>query len=654
MGKIGILAPDKELENRVKELFKDDYDNEEFLIDILDSKKIENQGIYLEKKGVKAIIARSGGFFHSFGKVNIPLIRLKITAIDILQAINKAITYKKRIILFLWDEIYFEKKDWMNVLKTNIKIERFKNKDEIIKKIDEYKEFKDDVVIIGGGIAFNYCKKLNIDTVFLNASKDSLYETIKYTKDLIDNLESEKYWSQVLKNILNGVHDAIIAIDNDFKIVIFNEKAKKLLKKENEVIGKKINEVFSNMNFLSEYLVNKKDSYGEVRYLNNLVLTTNTSIIEVDGKIYGALCSFQDITKLQNLEKKIRYQINKKGLIAKYNFNDMIAKDNNMINTIKKARRIGMSDFTVIIYGESGTGKEMIAQSIHNISNRRSGPFVAINCAAISENLLESELFGYEEGAFTGARKGGKPGLFEIAHKGTLFLDELNSIPLNLQGKLLRVLEEQEVMRLGSDYVIPLDVRIIAAANEELKEKVYDKTFRRDLFYRLNMLELKIPPLRDRKDDIIPLFEHLIYILNEEKNNISLSKEEKESLINYNWPGNVRELRNIVQRYLLFNEIDLNYSLDNKKLTDTKEIDDEHYVLEKNKLIFRNLEEDFANDIDIKNTKLKNIINLKEINSLVEKSIIKMLFKAGFSKNEISKILGISRTSLWNKIKKDK
>lgn len=654
MGKIGILAPDKELENRVKELFKEDYNNNEFLIDILDSKKMENQGIYLEKKGVKAIIARSGGFFHSFGKVNIPLIRLKITAIDILQAINKAIMYNKKIVLFLWDEIYFEKQDWTNILKTSIKIERFKNKDEIIKKIDKYRYIKDEVVVIGGGIAFNYCKKLNIDTVFLNASKDSLYETIKYTKDLIDNLESEKYWSQVLKNILNGVHDAIIVIDNDFKIVIFNEKAKKLLKKENEVIGKKINEVFSNMNFLSEYLTKKKDSYGEVRYLNNLVLTTNTSIIEVDGKIYGALCSFQDITKLQNLEKKIRYQINKKGLIAKYNFNDMIAKDSNMINTIKKARRIGMSDFTVIIYGESGTGKEMIAQSIHNISNRRSGPFVAINCAAISENLLESELFGYEEGAFTGARKGGKPGLFELAHKGTLFLDELNSIPLNLQGKLLRVLEEQEVMRLGSDYVIPLDVRIIAAANEELKEKVYDKTFRRDLFYRLNMLELKIPPLRNRKDDIIPLFEHLIHILNEDNNNISLSEEDKESLINYNWPGNVRELRNIVQRYLLFNEIDLNYSLDNDKLKDLKIENKELYNLKNNKDDFSSIEENFIDDMDIKNKELKNIINLKEINNLVESRIINMFFEAGFSKNEISKILGISRTSLWNKIKKDK
>jgi propionate catabolism operon transcriptional regulator len=167
-----------------------------------------------------------------------------------------------------------------------------------------------------------------------------------------------------------------------------------------------------------------------------------------------------------------------------------------MKDTVAKSISIGLTDSTVMIYGESGTGKEMITQSIHNISSRKNEPFVAINCAALTETLLESELFGYEEGAFTGARKGGKPGLFELAHGGTIFLDEINSISINLQGKLLRVLEEKEIMRIGSDRIIPLDVRIIAAANESLKAKVKDGTFRNDLFYRLNILEIHIPPLR--------------------------------------------------------------------------------------------------------------------------------------------------------------
>jgi len=241
-------------------------------------------------------------------------------------------------------------------------------------------------------------------------------------------------------------------------------------------------------------------------------MTANISLIEMDGEINGVLCTFQDITKLQSMEKKIRFELNKKGMTAKYNFSNLIAKDQIMKVTIAKAMQIGMSDSTALLYGESGTGKEMLAQSIHNISKRKDDPFVAVNCAALTESLLESELFGYEEGAFTGARKGGKPGLFELAHGGTLFLDEINSMPINLQTKLLRVLEEKEVMRIGSDYVIPLDVRILAAANENLKVKINNGSFRSDLFYRLSILELYIPPLRKRKLDIMPLFKNFISI----------------------------------------------------------------------------------------------------------------------------------------------
>jgi len=270
-----------------------------------------------------------------------------------------------------------------------------------------------------------------------------------------------------------------------------------------------------------------------------------------------------------------------------------------------------------MIYGESGTGKEMIAQSIHNISIRNDEPFVAINCAAISESLLESELFGYEEGAFTGARKGGKPGLFELAHGGTIFLDEINSVSLNLQAKLLRVLEEKEVMRIGSDYVIPLDVRIISAANEDLKRKAYEGNFRSDLFYRLNILELHIPSLRERKKDILPLFKHYLEKLSNEAVGIVIDSKIEEKLVKYSWPGNVRELRNIAQRYVIFEEIDLN-------------------------------DKEFTNKSELNNEK---VLDLKKIDHYVEEKVIEMLTNRGMSKTEIAKQLGISRTALWKKTK---
>jgi propionate catabolism operon transcriptional regulator len=300
-----------------------------------------------------------------------------------------------------------------------------------------------------------------------------------------------------------------------------------------------------------------------------------------------------------------------------------------MKDTIAKAIRIGLSDCTVMVYGESGTGKEMIAQSIHNISSRKDEPFVAINCAAISENLLESELFGYEEGAFTGARKGGKPGLFELAHRGTIFLDEMNSLSPNLQGKLLRVLEEREIMRIGSDYVIPLDVRIIAAANEGLKRKVEEGSFRNDLFYRLNILEINIPALRERKKDIVPLFKHYVKSFSKEIEVPDINNEIEEKIMSYPWKGNVRELKNIAQRYVIFNEIDL----------DEKEIISED-----------DLEEREISD-DVKNLDNDKVIDLKEINRFVEEKVIEMLSSQGMTKVEIAKKLGISRTALWKKTK---
>jgi transcriptional regulator with PAS, ATPase and Fis domain len=208
---------------------------------------------------------------------------------------------------------------------------------------------------------------------------------------------------------------------------------------------------------------------------------------------------------------------------------------------IKLSKKVAKSDLTVLITGESGTGKELFAQSIHNASLRKNGPFVAINCAAVPESLLESELFGYESGAFTGARKEGKAGLFEQANMGTIFLDEIGDMPLTLQARLLRVLQERQVMRIGSDRLINVDIRIIAATNKNLIKMIEKGQFREDLFYRINVLPINIPPVRERKEDIIPLIKCYM----ERKKDIKLSDEVVEVLMNYSWPGNIREIQNV-------------------------------------------------------------------------------------------------------------
>ena len=619
--KIGILALNKELKNDIIELFENDVKEGNIIIEVLEPNKWIDQGLRLEKKGVKAIITRSGVFRDLKAVLKVPVIRLKVNTLDILNAIRKASKYSKDILFLLWNGIYFNYDEWKSFLNVDINIERFDETDGIELILKKYFNRKENIVVIGGGMGVSVAKQYDFDTVFLNATKESIYETVTYAKETVENLYKEKYKNEVLRTILDGVHDAVIAVDYNGKIELYNERAKELLKKDtSEVIERNLVDVFPQLEFIVQVLEDKVEMFNEIKFLRDLIIAVNVSIMNVDGQIEGVLCSFQDITKLEKLEKKIRYELNKKGLYAKYKFEDIIHVDPIMKETINKAKIIGKNDSTVIIYGESGTGKEMIAQSIHNISMRNDSPFVAVNCAAISETLLESELFGYEEGAFTGARKGGKLGLFELAHGGTIFLDEINSISLNLQAKLLRVLEEKEIMRIGSDYVIPLDVRIISAANEKLKREIENGSFRSDLFYRLNILELSIPALRKRKGDIIPLFEYLLTELSDEYEKISIDERTKQKLLNYHWPGNVRELRNIVQQYILFNRVDL----------------DETQIIN--------------SDDDIEEGVISKYVDLKQINNHFEKKIINMLLQQGLSKTDIAKTLGISRASLWNKM----
>lgn len=621
--KIGIIANSEEVKEVFERVHKDDVLKGKIIIDILDSERIYEQGIELERKGAKAIIARSGGYHITLGKVNVPVINYKIYSNDVLRAIMEAKEYNKKVVLVLSGYDSFDYSEWSSLIQTDIIAEEYFVVEEIEGVILKYKHIHDEVVIIGGGIPCSYAKKFNMDYVNIILSEETAKDVVARAWQTVDNLYEQRYKNSILNNILDHVHDAVIAVNKEEQIILFNESAEELFKQQKiNVLNHDFKKIFPEVSFISDILNNKKNIVDEIVHIKDIVATANIALIEVDNHIEGALCAFQDITKLQGLEKKIRYEMNKKGLTAKYKFSDIITNNSLMKKTLATAVNIGMSDSTAMIYGESGTGKEMIAQSIHNISMRNNAPFVAVNCAALTESLLESELFGYEEGAFTGARKGGKPGLFELAHGGTIFLDEINSIPHSLQTKLLRVLEEKEVMRIGSDYVIPLDVRVLAAANENLSDKVRDGSFRNDLFYRLSILKLTIPPLRKRREDIIPLFRQFLKI--NAKNNIpDIDEKVEESLLSYSWPGNVRELRNAAERFLLLGDLGI----------------EEEALIMKSEL--KNFPHEEINS-DFK-------LDLKEINRHVELKVIEMLENQGMSKNEIAKVLGISRSSLWNK-----
>lgn len=329
--------------------------------------------------------------------------------------------------------------------------------------------------------------------------------------------------SLILDELLSDSGFAVLAFDAQGSLLFENQRAHNIFH----------NPQFSD--FVGKDGKNLLFTYGDSNYLMDRVSLGNG-----DEKL-GYIISLRDEHEIREAENQLNRKIREKGVFAKYHFSDIICQTDVMSQCISTAKKAALTDYTLLIHGESGTGKELFAQSIHNYSLRKNKPFLAINCAALSENLLESELFGYEPGSFTGAQKKGKMGLFEQANTGTIFLDEIGDISSGLQSKLLRVLQEKQIMRVGSDKIINIDVRVITATNKDLKQLVSEGKFREDLYYRLSVIPLDIPPLRSRRDDILPL---LSFFAGSDFKRIP--EKDKKLLCDYEWPGNVRELENSV------------------------------------------------------------------------------------------------------------
>ena len=348
-----------------------------------------------------------------------------------------------------------------------------------------------------------------------------------------------------LEVILDTVDQAIVAIDESHKIVVINPVAEKTLGlNKNHVLDKLIKNVLPQIDFLSCF-ESREGKLNEIKQIkNNYFLVTTNPIIEGENVI-GVVVTFQPVDKVKEMELKVRRELKNKGNISKYYFKEIVGDSEAINTTITLAKKFSLTELTVLLEGESGTGKELFAQAIHNHSSRKNGSFVALNFAALPESLVESELFGYEEGSFTGAKRGGKAGLFEEAHQGTIFLDEIGDAPLDVQKKLLRVLEEREVRRVGSSFVTSVDVRVIAATNRSLDSLVKRKEFRKDLFYRLCTLPIYIPPLHRRRGDVFLLITH--FAENFYQRELLMGADLEEYFVNYAWPGNIRELQNLVK-----------------------------------------------------------------------------------------------------------
>ncbi|MFZ5634290.1 MAG: sigma-54 interaction domain-containing protein [Bacillota bacterium] len=346
--------------------------------------------------------------------------------------------------------------------------------------------------------------------------------------------------------ILNTVNDAIVAVNNANQIVMFNPAAERLLgMNSGEAIGQNIEKVIPPLDF-PDCLKAGESVLHEIKRINDshYIITVNP-IHDQPGLTNGAVVTLRPVDEVRELETKVRRALKKKGNIARHTFAEIIGQSAELKKAVELAKKFAQTEMTILLEGESGTGKELFAQAIHNHSVRKKGPFVALNFAALPENLVESELFGYEDGAFTGAKRGGRQGLFEEAHLGTIFLDEIGDSSPEVQKKLLRVLEEREIRRVGGSTVTPIDVRIIAATNQNLESLVKAGKFRADLFYRLCALPVSLPPLRSRNSDIILLIN---YFANKHfGRELTLDPALREFFLNCTWEGNVRELENVVK-----------------------------------------------------------------------------------------------------------
>lgn len=401
--------------------------------------------------------------------------------------------------------------------------------------------------IVGGVNTCRYASGIHVPNLFISTGRDSFWQAITAAKRAaaISRMEQEK--TSRIQVLLNASKEGLLSIDSLKYIRMVNHSAHKILRVSEPLTGLRVMDAPFPREFKKLLLEDTVCTNEIFRYGDTMLNITKYPVM-VQNTNMGIVVSFQNVSDIMDLGNDIRRKISSRGHVAKACFDDIAGNSQAIRTAVETAKKYSRTDSNILLIGQSGTGKELFAQSIHNHSLRKAGPFVAVNCAAIPESLLESELFGYTSGAFTGAQKNGKPGYFELAHNGTLFLDEIGEIPLKFQAKLLRAIQEREIMRIGSDRIISVNVRIVAATNRNLEQLVERGEFREDLFYRLDVLRISLPSLRERSADI-PLLIRRWFL--EHSPETQITDKACHLLSLPRWEGNIRQLFNICERLLV-------------------------------------------------------------------------------------------------------
>ncbi|MDR1625378.1 MAG: sigma 54-interacting transcriptional regulator [Spirochaetia bacterium] len=584
-----------------------------------------------EEKGCEVIIAGGSNANIAQEHCNIPVVEYRLTAYDYLAAIDKASVYGGKVAFCSYrrsvDPALLSWLDKERIAYTNI---IYDTEDDLREQMLAHR----GEVIIGTAFPINMAMQLGFNHVLIYPGEESVLVAFRDAKMIAMQIRRQNEYNQFAQAVIHNSPNGLVLVNSEGLVIETNKAARQFFhgggdKAENGK-GQRAEDLFIDGSYrdfrdqnLSE-LTEVRKIHGEPIFHKWLQLTGRSQ------NIIGSVCFLSNVSEIiqkqYDYRKKQQEENRGRGFVAKMRFKDILGSSEYLQRVKAEARLIAKADSNVIILGETGVGKEIFAQSIHNESSRKNEPFIAINCAALPEPLLESELFGYEEGAFTGSKKGGKKGLFEFANRGTMFLDEIGELSMPLQSRLLRVLQEHEIRHVGGDRIIPVDVRVISATNKDLSN-LQNTQFRADLYYRLNVLELYLPPLRDRDADSIELFEFFL----QQRGSLypffkTLPEAVKRVIKEYTWYGNIRELQNVSERFLLY-------------LGENTESNPKYLA----RSIIRAIGEE----------RLFNAILQKHhyISGESDEWLIVMLQEImGYNKTQVSEKLGISRTTLWRKI----
>ena len=545
---------------------------------------------------------------------NFHLIEVPISSIDILKAVRSAANClgAARVALFLRRTINVDLALLEDLCRLQISRYTVDNDDEVLEAFQRLEAEDSCDTVVGGYTACRIAEERGYRAVPFSIGEEAARNAVNEALSAIAASQLEKQRSELLNRIIEMTKEGILALDSQGKILMVNGTCTQMLRLGHKnVIGAPA------AGLIPEALLEVQEDGSVVKVGGRNVLVRQDPMV-IDGENEGTVLMLQYVENLQKTEIAVRQKLNQKGLVAKYTFRDIIGRSAPMQRAVEQAKRFAQTDSDILIIGESGTGKELFAQSIHNYSRRSKRPFVAFNCGAIAPNLIESELFGYVGGAFTGASREGKAGLFELAHKGTLFMDEIGELPLSMQASLLRVLQEKEIRRLGDDKIIPIDVRVIAATHVNIQEEARTGEFREDLYYRLDILHLLLPPLRSRLEDLEELIPYMTRNFDWDGRPVTFEPAAVELLKQMDWRGNVRQLRNVCQRLCILSSTGLVTAQDVEELITESQ-------------------QEFRGDL------------APQPQLTEEEQRLYELVKPKQTKAQLAKKLGVSRSTLWRR-----